>query len=194
MNVKSRANRGGFTLVEILVVIAIIAILAAIILPLAGSAGKAAQRRRAQTEMQSIKVAILQFQADHHYMPWGDPALKTAAKVGEDKWTASESDQENVMKWLTGENPMTKVYLQIPEKSKKPGTQIFVEPWKDPLTNERLPYKIGMDRNMDGAVTVAETGVGKWDGKTVAEKVLVCSSIPPEKDEPLKTFDVVETP
>ena len=188
MNVKSRANRGGFTLVEILVVIAIIAILAAIILPLAGSAGKAAQRRRAQTEMQSIKVAILQFQADHHYMPWGDPAIKTAAKVGEDKWTASESDQENVMKWLTGDNPMRESYLQIPEKSRKDPARpmTFTDPWGS-------EYNIGLDRDMDGQVTLASTDIPGWDGKTVKEKVVIWTRGDLSKNplEPLQTFDVV---
>lgn len=189
---KTKTSRTGFTLVEILVVIAIIAVLASIILPVAGTAGKTAQRRRAQAEMQSIKVAILQFQADHHYMPWGDPADKASAKVGPDKWATGEADQENVMKWLTGDNPMAKIYLQIPEKSKKSGTLVFIEPWKNSATGIRMPYKIGLDRNMDGVVTVAGTDVSQWDGKTVSEKVLVCSSLPPGQDEPLKTFDVVE--
>lgn len=191
---KTRTERQGFTLIEILVVIAIIAILASIILPLATTGGKAAQRRRAQAEMQSIKVAILQFQADHRYMPWGDPADKAAPKVGPDKWAVGDADQENVMKWLTGDNPLGKIYLQVPEKSKKKGTLVFIQPWADPLTGERLPYKIGLDRNMDGTVTIAGTGVSQWEGRTVTEKVLVCSSVPPDQDEPLKTFDVVETP
>ena len=162
-------RQAGFTLIEMLTVIAIIAILAAIMVPVTGSARKIAERRRAMTEMNSIKVAAMQFYTEHRYMPWpGDP------KVGEDKWT-SDADQAEVMDLLTGNNPLKKTYLQIPTKSQAPGNPLlFVDPW-------RQPYQIGMDRNMDGAV--------EWGGRNVMEKVLVLSPGPPGENKPLQTFD-----
>lgn len=175
MKTKVHPDRGGFTLIEILAVIAIVGILAAIIVPVAGGAKETALKRRAAAEIQSIKVAVMQFQDDHRYMPWpGEP------KVGEDRWTTGEADQEPVMELLTGTNAMRKLYLQVPEKSRRGASLVFYDPWGQ-------PYQIGMDRNLDGAVRVSGTGV--WDGQTVMEKVLVFSPGPPGKSKPLKSFD-----
>ena len=172
---KKRTTGGrqaGFTLIEMLTVIAIIAILAAIMVPVTGAAKRIAERRRAMTEMNSIKVAAIQFYTEHRYMPWpGDP------KVGEDKWT-SGADQSPVMDLLTGNNPLKKTYLQIPTKSQDPGNPLlFVDPWGQ-------PYQIGMDRNMDGAV--------QWEGTNIMEKVLVLSPGAPGEDKPLRTFDIAK--
>ena len=178
-------KKNGFTLIEILTVIAIISILAAILIPVAGNARKTAMKRRAETEMNSIKVAAMQFYDDHKYMPW--PAEVISGEniyVGPDKWTTGGADQSLVMNMLAGSNVMTKLYLQIPEKSQGPGPMlVFMDPWGQ-------PYQIGMDRNMDGAVTVVGTGVLAWDNRTIMERVLVVSPGPPDDDEPLKTFDL----
>ena len=171
----------GFTLIEILTVIAIISILAAILVPVAGGAKETALKRRAALEMQSIKMAALQFQSDHRYMPWPDPV-----KVGADKCTADVASQMAVMELLTGNNALKKAYLQIPEKSRPiDKSLVFNDPWGQ-------LYVIGMDRNMDGATSNMLTTVGgDWSSSTVVmEKVLVFSQGPKGKDKPLKTFDV----
>jgi prepilin-type N-terminal cleavage/methylation domain-containing protein len=180
-------KKTGFTLIEVLAVIVIISILAAIIVPIAGKAKGSALKRRAAMEMQSIKVAVMQFYADHKYMPWPEDV-----KVGDDMWTTDASTQEAVIELLTGNNPIGKVYLQIPEKSRPADKRmVFLDPWKD-SSGLRRPYLIGMDRNMDGTVLVAGTGVPEWDNKKVVEKVLVVSSGPPNEDEPMKTFDITD--
>lgn len=177
MNHQPSTKRSAFTLIEVLVVIAIIGILAAIIIPAAGSAKETALKRQAATEMNSIKVAAMQFQADHKYMPWPDKI-----KVGVDKWAADAGTQAPVMDLLTGNNALKKGYLQIPEKSRpEDKSMVFLDPW-------RQPYVIGMDRNLDGAVLVANAP--PWNGATVTEKVLVYSKGPTGKNEPMKTFDV----
>lgn len=189
----TNANKGfippqaGFTLIEILVVIAIIAILAAILIPVAGNASKTAKKRRAMLEMNAIKVAVMEFQRDHKYMPWGDPDNKNQARVGDDEWAKNNAELENVMRWLTGENPMKKAYLTIPEKSQdKVNPLIFVDPWGQ-------YYRIGMDRNLDGAMLPNDPDGLFGGSEYVKERVLVYSlgpDTPATTETVLKTFDV----
>lgn len=194
---KTGNRKRGFTLIELLVVIAIIAILAAIIIPTGDAAGKAALKRRAAMEMNSLKTAILQFQADHKYMPW-PPEGAQKARVGEDKWALTIEEQSAVIGYLTTSNAMNKNYLQLPDKSRpEDGSDLFLDPWSSRELDKRSEwtyYAIGMDRNMDGAVTVAGSEVSEWDGKTIRERVLVFPLGDPETnpDKKLKTFDVTE--
>lgn len=191
---RMKADKSGFTLIEILVVIAIIAMLAAIIIPAAGGALRATKKRRAMVEMNSIKTAVTDFLRDHHYMPW-PPATVQDRKiwVGADKWTQDAEAQKPLILLLTGDNAMKKSYLQIPEKSRPDkDTLVFVDPWGQ-------PYQIGLDRNLDGQVETKlawthskDTNSPNWNAKKVLEKVLVYSPGPPAPADPspLKTFAV----
>ena len=173
MKTKPRTGRGGFTLIEILAVIAIIGILAAILVPVAGHARQAALKRRAMVEMNSIKMAVLQFHQEHGYMPW--PPTTVAGRqiwVGEDMWTVGDADQLEVIKILTGDNTLKKTYLQIPEKSRASADSlVFVDPWKQ-------PYRIGLDRDLDNAI-LPDATIG---GDYVKEQALVYSLGDPADD------------
>ena len=60
---------GGFTLVELLIVIAIIAILAALVLAAAGSVQKKGARSRAEAEIAALEAALESFKADNGDYP-----------------------------------------------------------------------------------------------------------------------------
>ena len=64
-----RANRAGFTLVEVLTVIAIIALLAALILGLASNAQKKAARSKAEAEIAQWESFITDYQMKYGQVP-----------------------------------------------------------------------------------------------------------------------------
>lgn len=72
---RRRRRRGGFTLVEILVVIGIIVLLAGILVPLVGRAMRQAKQTRTAADLQSIATAIEAFKTDHGYYPGAEPTI-----------------------------------------------------------------------------------------------------------------------
>ena len=62
-------RRGGFTVVEILVVITVIAILAAMLIPVVGGAMRRANEFAIQSEMTQLDMAIEQFKNDNGFYP-----------------------------------------------------------------------------------------------------------------------------
>ena len=69
--VISRARRGAFTLIELLIVVAIIAILALIAVPNFLEAQTRAKVARAKNDLRTIDVALTAYHVDHNtYPPW----------------------------------------------------------------------------------------------------------------------------
>ncbi len=73
-----RAQRSGFTLVELLTVIAIIALLAALILGLAGNAQRSAARNKAEAEIAQLESFITDYQMKYGQVPQSLAALSNA--------------------------------------------------------------------------------------------------------------------
>jgi prepilin-type N-terminal cleavage/methylation domain-containing protein len=75
---RSRRQRAGFTLVELLTVIAIIGILAALLLTVLAAAKRSALKAKAQTEMQGLVTAIQGYDSAYGRFPVS-PAVQAAA-------------------------------------------------------------------------------------------------------------------
>jgi len=64
MKKVKKLDKGGFTMVELIVIIAIIAILSAILIPAVFNQIKKSKTARLENELQSLKTAVLQYYAD----------------------------------------------------------------------------------------------------------------------------------
>ena len=165
-------KRDGFTLIELLVVVAIIGILAGILVPMGGKATASAKARKASMEAQGLVVAVSQFHDDHHYMPW----TEKGAAVGADKWPAT--DEEAWLDVLQGKNAKKKNYLS----AKLNADGVLTDPWGN-------PYRVGMDRNLDGRVEETLPG---GQGRTAPCSVAVVSYGADGQygtDDDISTFD-----
>jgi len=76
MRVKSRWNRRGFTLIEIMVVVVILGILAAIIIPRISDRPEQARRTKATMDIRSIETALSLFQMDNGFYPSTEQGLE----------------------------------------------------------------------------------------------------------------------
>jgi general secretion pathway protein G len=76
MRVKSRWNRRGFTLIEIMVVVVILGILAAIIIPRISDRPEQARRTKATMDLRRIETALSLFQMDNGFYPSTEQGLE----------------------------------------------------------------------------------------------------------------------
>jgi general secretion pathway protein G len=76
INSKSSCRLGGFTLVELLLVLVILAVLAAIVLPSMARRGEDARETAAKVDVSNIATALNVFEVDNGYYPKGADALQ----------------------------------------------------------------------------------------------------------------------
>lgn len=108
---SSRQRSGGFTLIEILVVIALIAILAGITLVAAGGFMDAASRTRAKGEIQAMSTALENYKLDNGAYPAANTLLGPPTGAYNYNSTAAAvvypASSEILYKQLTGYDRIT---------------------------------------------------------------------------------------
>lgn len=143
---------GGFTLIEILVVISIIAVLAGLAFPAVNGAIDAAKKAKAKNDVTQIVAAVKAYQAEYGRLPTYGNA------------TSFEQDNDDLLnilrsiKDLDGDqlalNPRRIAFIEVrPGKGNKDGigtvgaseSGVFYDPWGK-------PYRIILDGDYDNVI------------------------------------------
>jgi len=148
-------SRGGFTLVELMVVIAIIALLAALVFPMIQRAQKAADLRKAQIEVEALASALRAYLQEYSRWPVGN---------------AAEGDVNiTIVKILTAhpdartQNPRGRIFLRLNTVATNASGAV-IDPWGN-------PYRFALDSDMSGGIGNAHDPDGVYKalpGKIVA--------------------------
>ncbi|KKL07703.1 hypothetical protein LCGC14_2583360 [marine sediment metagenome] len=102
----ARGRRGGFTIVEILVVVIIIAVLATLIVPAYFGRVGSAKRSVAKRNLAVIESAIEMFSSDYGRLPEGlDELVERPADVAEMDWNPPALKPKNL------KDPWSRAYL-----------------------------------------------------------------------------------
>jgi len=117
MKIKNLSRQGGFTLLEMVIVMGIIAVLAGGVIGLMGNFGEGAKIQRAETDMRTLKNALIQYDTLGGTFP------------------STEQGLEALMKKPTTA-PIPKKWLDLKWK------KLPVDPWKQPYVYERKGTEI----------------------------------------------------
>ena len=157
------SKRGGFSLIELMVVIAIIAILSGLIFVGVGRAKESARRTKAKVQIKQLEKAFMAYHDEYGEWPKGLIGYDNASDDQMEYLTGIQLG-ENAARLLRGEdiedlNPREIVFYDIPDgaiRRDKHGTIGLVDPWGH-------CFKYMMDFNDDGVAQILFSNSGGDD-------------------------------
>jgi len=150
------SSREGFTMVELVVIIAIIAILSAILIPAVFNQIQKAKVSRLESELQSLKTAVLQYYADVGSWVKNNDIKYLYQDSGETGWDGPYTEKD--LSASTGENPFAGEYILDPN-----GTGDDKYSIKATKIPDKVVTKVDADiDDGDGS----SNGVIQWDGSS----------------------------
>ena len=157
MTARRKVGRGGFTLVELLVVITIIGFLAAIIVPSINAGFRAAKKAKAMGQAKDLQEACHRYYAEYNRAP-----VPAGTKMGKGADKKYESDNASVVNILvladnledrSTVNPKLIRFLEMDVKGQEAYEK--AKRYDDPWGN---PYQIFLDLSYDDRISGMEGG------------------------------------
>jgi general secretion pathway protein G len=142
--VTRRTRHGGFTLIEIMVVVVIIGLLAAVIVPSVVSKVDEARVARARQDIASLETALTMFRLDNSRYPTTEQGLRALVQQPTDP---------TIRNWKPGG------YLK--RVSKDPWDNEYVYVYPGTHNNEYDLYSLGADGQPGGEGVNAD--IGNWN-------------------------------
>lgn len=155
-----KAAGGGFTLIEMLVVIAIITILLLALFPAMNAAFRNARRGRASHEIASLVAAIKSYHSEYGKWPCPNNGTDDQTFHAASGNPSSADAQAQVINCLTN-NPERHVFLDVPARSMVNG--FYVDPWGN-------PYVIVLDTDFNNNCRVSSGSAGEFNNTNILNK------------------------
>lgn len=150
MTRQRRSLEGGFTLIEILVVISIIMILAGLTLSALVSVNQSAKERAARADLQRILQSIEQYKVFYFFYPFDGSLGYTSVT----EMTAA--DILRMLKYDETNNPLPRGTLLEVKASRLDAAGYMLDPWKH-------RYHIFIDEDAEDNGPGKPPGDGEWD-------------------------------